>query len=365
MSLIDAKVLIHVPDSAFAAQTYGTMTIDATGERCGNILQIKRAGNIRYVSFFTNTVTTGDTIKVTLQTVDTSTGLPTGTLIDSDATGTVVVNDTDDNTWKTVDFGADKNIAVTQGQFIAVVLEWDSYVAGNIKICQAISVTVSSYNTYVVTDITATPGTWAKWSAVQPLVIEIGYDDGSYALNCDGNPSFCNTVTINSGTTPDEVGNYFQIPFPCRAVGIWVIGDIDYDVTLSLLDASDNILANCTQLAAYRAGPNVCLLPVFFDSSPASTVTIAKDTWYRVIMTPGANSVTIAYATVLSAAAMDLYPLGQNCHWTQATNRDEVTDWAQTTTKRCQIGLIIDQLDNGVSSGGSSPRFGDMTGGLK
>jgi hypothetical protein len=39
--------------------------------------------------------------------------------------------------------------------------------------------------------------------------------------------------------------------------------------------------------------------------------------------------------------------------------------WAETNYKRVAVGLIIDQLDNGVSSGGSSPRFGDMTGGLK
>jgi uncharacterized ubiquitin-like protein YukD len=371
MSLVAAKQKFFVPEIIPQPYSFGIFTLNATGERCGQIMQIWKAGNIRKVHFMTQTVTTGDTMKVTLQTVDAASGLPSGSLIDAEATGTVAVENGDDNVWKTVDFGeAPVAVPVTQGQYIAVSIEFNSYGSGNLALRTNYYTPLSAllaYNVYTVSDITASPGTWVKETGGQSLAISLEYDDGTFHNGLDYiGPSNTAAVTISTSTNPDEVGNYMQSPFPFRAVGFWVFGDFDYNVTLQLLSADDTILANATIEADYRNAAAAAIHHIAFDGDPASSVSIAKDTWYRVIVTPGADAVTVQkIASAVSAASLESLPLGANCHWTQATDRDAVTDWAQTTTARCLIGLIGDQLDDGVSSGGSSPRFGDMTGGIK
>lgn len=353
MGLVNARELLCMPSMIPYSYGYSYTVLDAAGKRCGNIIQIYKSGNIRKVRFRTKTVTTGDTLKVTLQTVNTSTGLPTGTLIDAEATGTVVVDAADDNVWKTVDFGGAVTIPVIQGQFVALVLEWNSYVSGNMQIATTTLMpyqATTMYNTYGITDVTASPGTWLKLTSAVMHCITLEYDDGTYAQALEfGSHYGLGAATLSSTTNPDEVGNYIKFPYPFRAVGIWVIADIDYDVTLSLLDTSNNVLANCTVYAGVRDSASVGIHYVLFDPDPSANVSIIKDTWYRVIITPGASSVGQYSVDVPSAAAMDALPLGQYCYWTQRTDGGS---WSQTTTKRCLIGLIGDQLDNGAGGSG-------------
>src|SRR3990167_1622549 len=58
---------------------------------------------------------------------------------------------------------------------------------------------------------------WTKYTRIPLLGIE--YSDGSYEFNnCFAYTTNSATNVINTGTTPDEVGNYFSYPFPV-AVG--------------------------------------------------------------------------------------------------------------------------------------------------
>lgn len=401
MSLVSCKQLIFLPDPLQVGVGSTYEVIDSIGERLGIVMQVFTAGTIRKVHFRTGTVTTGDTIKASIQGV--SVQFPDGVIAKS---GTVAVADGDDSVWKTVDLGAGTGLAVTQGQWIAIVLEYDSYVAGNMRIVVSNQVARminnghyetsdiaapltsgslvvgSSYfiRTYVSDDdftnvgaasnaagimFTATGttpthwahssnlGVWLKAASPQFPSISLEYSDGTFANNMEFASPFSQTpMTVSSSTNPDEVGNYFQVPYPCRAVGIWISGDLDNDVTLSLLGSDDTILSHCTMDSDNRNLLTAAINYVAFDPAHAATVTLAKDTWYRVIATPGASSVTISYLDFVSAAGLDACALGQNCHWTQATDRDAVTDWAQTTTRRCNIGIIIDQLDDGTAAGG-------------
>lgn len=348
MSLVSAKGLFLVPSPYMHGYGGSYLTMDATGERLGNVLQIWKAGNIRKVHFRTgSSVTTADTIKATIQTVDTS-GLPSGSLIDAEATGTVSV--TTAATWYAVDFGAAPvAVPVTQGQVVAVVLEWNSYVAGNMRIAtNALPNAAINYNCYGVSDITASPGTWAKVN-INMVCIALEYDDGTFANHLDYGNCFATATSVSSSTNPDEIGNYVKYPFPCRAVGIWVNGDLDYATTFSLLNSSDTTLANCSLSDPdYRYSNAAAWHFIPFDSDPAGTVNIAKDTYYRIIATPGADAVTINVLDVQSAAAMDSLPLGSDCIY---TTRVDAGAWTNTGTKRCSIGLVIDQLDNGVGGG--------------
>lgn len=336
-SLVSIKSLSIIPDPLFYAQSSVTSTLDATGERLGNIVQIAKAGTIKKISFRTGTVTAGDTMKISIQGVGAD-GMPDGNIA---ASGTVVVASTDDNTWKTVEFAT--GVPVIQGQFIAIVLQFNSYVAGNMLIRSA-QCTASPYlyNSYFVSDISASPGTWAKGPTTgATYLFPIEYDDGSYGRNYVGGIGLKDAENISSASTPDEVGNYFKALFPTRAVGFWFFGDIDYNVGLSLLDSENTILANATFDATKRLGTTGVGHFIAFDADPAANVILVKDSYYRIVITPGADAVAIPTLTVPSAAAMDQYSFGQDCVWTQRTDGGT---WSQTATKRAMIGLVIDQL---------------------
>lgn len=342
--------------------TAGNSSMDATGERIGQVFQIMKAGNISKVVFYLGTTGTGDTLRVSLQSVNMTTGLPSGTILGATNNGyaDVVINAADDGVWKTATLG--ESVAVTQGQWIALVFSWTSYVAGSINIYYNYSSLITfNYNTYYITDITATPGTWSKALTNACTAACFEYDDASYYFNFI--PACLPGIgghTISSSTTPDEVGNYFQVPAKMRACGLWVFGDFDYDTPLSLLDASNNVLANCSMDPDCRHNNSYNFHYVFFDSDPAAQVTLNKDTWYRMIITPGASSVYARYADVPSAAAMGGLEGGTLMY---ATTRTDGGAWSDSTTRRYSMGLLIDQMDDGAGSGGGLITHPGMAGG--
>lgn len=353
MSLVSTNGIRLIPDLSCSPFSWFTgLLMDATGERLGTVLEISKSGNIRNVWFRTANVVEEDTLKVSLQGV--SSGVPDGTILGTGNNGYVAATllDTSDNTWLGP-FQLGVDVAVTRGQMISVVFEWNSYSDGNLNLAGSV-LYGGFYNCYAVTDITASPGTWAKGSTVGAgICVALEYDDGTYAFPCFGYGG--GILTINSGSAPDEAGNYFSSPFPFRAVGFYIYGDFDYDVTLSLLDSSNNVLANKVLDSSVRQGAGNGLSLIFFDSDPAASVNIAKDTGYRVIASPGANSVSFRYFDIPEADAMDGVDLGSDCVYTQ---RNDGGVWSDTGTRRMIIGLIADQVDNGVGSGGGGPLVG-------
>jgi hypothetical protein len=418
MSLVSAKSLIEIPRSFVTGYGASSITLDSANELASYIMSVPKAGDIHSVHFRVGTVTQDNSVKVSIQGVNTG-GFPNGTIA---ASASVTVHEADDNTWQTATFGTDATVTV--GQFIAVVFELDSWDSGDSLVITSISVLsygdgpfVSNYlvnnnsaaltsgsltvasgyyiRSYVSDDdftnvgaasnatgvsfvaTGTTPTHWGHGSALgvyakstsSPYFIPclaLEYSDSTFAPSFGPIAGLPANQSLSATTDPDQIGNYFQVPFPCRTVGVWLTADLDYDTTVSLYDASDTELANCVFLGQNRGQANTGISHSFFDSSPASTVTLAKDTWYRLIITGPATAINVVVLSVLSTtpAILDSLDLGQNCHYTQRHTHASMT-WAETNYKRVAVGLIIDQLDNGVSSGGSSPRFGDMTGGLK
>ena len=360
MSLVSCKGLLHVPNPITNVDGIVGTTLDATGERCGQVLMISKTGNIRNVWIRTGSVTNGDDLKISLQGVNSS-GLPDGTIKGTGNAGYVVatINDSDDNIWAGP-FQLGVDVAVTQGETISLVVEWSSYTDGSLVIPLA-SPFLDKYNCYQVTDLTATPGTWRK-ATTSHQCIALEYDDGTYMVGNIG-AIYSRRGTVNVNTTPDEYGNLFQMPFPCRAIGFWIYADPDYDAVLTLYDASSNILANATIEADYRYATSESYFEVFFDSDPAANVTLAKDTDYRmVVASTSSKNISFKDLSVPEAAAMKVMDLGTSCYMTYRTDGGT---WTESTTRRVCMGLILDQLDNGVGSGGGLLTHPGMAGGCR
>ncbi len=338
------------PDTYTYPAVATSAIMDATGERYAYIQQIRVAGNIAKIHAYAAAVSAADDVKVSLQTVDMATGLPSGTVwatkTGNKAYGVTTVSAAG---WQTFTFT--EAAAVVAGDYVAIVIEWNSYVSGNMRFYLNKDVLFGVwYMPYTLSDNTASPGTWAKSSVYDTLAVNIEYDDGkAYNNGVQLAMSAISGTSISSSTTPDEVGNYFQVPIKMRAYGFWFYGDFDNAVTFSLLNASGTTLANAVYDPDVRGAASYAMHNLYFDSDPASTYTLETGTWYRIIMTPGASAVAYYEIKVQSNAMMGGLDGGINFY---KTSRVDGGAWSETTTSRILLGLLVDQFDIGGSGGG-------------
>lgn len=335
-----------------------SLIMDKIGERVGNVQQILHAGNITKIQLYIRTHTSADTLKVSLQTVGMDTGLPSGTLLNANAYGTYLTSGTG---WIEITLAG--ATAVTAGQWVALVIEWNSYVSGSLSFYSGILLGGASYQPYTVTDVTASPGTWIKQTITTSsfyICSAFEYSDGFHNNALPQGQAFGSALSVSDATTPDEVGNYFQVPAKMRAYGFWIYGDFDNACTFYLLGADDTILATTTYDPDVRGSVSYAVHRILFDGAGVDNVTLNPGTWYRVVLTGGATANAIYYVGVPSASAMAVMDGGVLCYSTAATNRDAVDDWVQDAAKRYCIGILIDQIDDG--SGGGAGGGGHVLG---
>ena len=337
--------------AAFISTYFNTLTLDAAGEKAAFITQIPKTGTISKVGFRTGVVTTAQTLKVSLQGVNSS-GDPDGTILGSgNAYGTQASPAS--NTFYTVTLTA--GLSVTRGAAVAVVIEFDS-TSGSLIIVAAAKTNSAADNYQLYSDLYTTA--WAKASNWPTVSFE--YSDGSYSGGTTIPVSAFAAATFNSGSTPDEFGIYFQCPFPCSVSGVWILADLDADATIKLYGSDGStVLASSALPSAQRPGVALAIIHRLFSSS----VSLSKDTWYRLTISPDSvSNIVINRWAVPSAAAMDSLPLGQKCY---ETSRTDAGAWAETTTNRPLMGLLMDGFDDGVGSGGGLLTHPSMTGGAR
>lgn len=318
--------------------------IDATSEKAAVVCFAPKTGTIDKVALRTGTVSTGDTVNVRLETVSLTTGDPTGTLLGTDSNKTQVIADTDDNKWflTTLTTG----VAVTKGDIFAVVIANGS-VPGNINI----SGFRLDTNDVVYGDLFAGAGpSWTKQA--NAMVTAFEYDDGTYAHAQGVAPvKLLNNMSIDTGTTPDEIGIIFQVPFASRAAGFWIIADLDGDADIVLYDSDGTSVLQSFSLDKdlQFSGAVRPLAGVFSGGS-----VLTKDTNYRLVAKPTSlTNIVLREIEVDIAAQMDAMPAGQNFH---RTERTDAGSWTQTTMKIPLMGILLDQLDDGVGGSASGVR---------
>jgi hypothetical protein len=326
-----------------ASPAVTAVLLDAANEYCGMVLRAPKAGTIKKVLFLTGTVTTGATLDVTIEGVSATTGGPDGTPL-TDGTTTCVVADPDDDVQKTATFATGPT--VTEGQLIAVKIANPAASAGTLNINANTSSLASVYLPYSFTALTAL-------SKVRnaPL-IGLEYSDGSYAFHPNVLPVLSFTSeTFNSGTTPDEIGLKFSLPFPYRVRGVWwiatQIGSSSVVVTLYDSDGStvlESVTVDTEQVQTTSAGLKYLYFTAKYD--------LDASTSYRATLTNSSGSnVTFGGFEISAAAQMDAFECGQNFHRTERTDSGA---WTDTTTKRPWMGLLVSAFDDGASVGGGT-----------
>lgn len=323
--------------------------IDAATEKVAFRVQAPKTGNLGAVKFRLGTVTTGDTLKVSFQDAGAS-GDPDGT---PDQYRTIVVANTDDDRWVVTgvltadgtDGGAKRS--VTRGDWFFVVIEFNSFVAGNLNIQGAskpVPIGNGAYGDH-------NTGTWVKNALAFCGIVY--YDDNSFAYTPTCSPTVSQaTNSLNTGTTPDEVALKFQVPVEVSCSGAWVMCDLDGEASIILYAADGTtVLASATFLSAERADTAVRQMEFLWGAD----VTLAAATVYYLAVKPTtATSLTVRYVDVPSAGDMDALPGGQTCIWSQRTDGGA---WADTTTKRLKAAVMLNKVHDGVGGGGGGLRM--------
>lgn len=283
------------PLGALSNTTYCIM--DASGERAGGVIYAPKSGDITHVIFSTTTVTTAETLRVGIYTVDSS-GNPTTTAAGGMTVGTQASPAA--NTQYRVALGT--AATVTKGDIIAPVVDFDSSV-GNLRI--------NYYGAYpgspgksgnVPPAGKCYTGSWATQPA--PAII-IEYSDGSLYSGVNAIPiasSATASGNFNSGTasTPHR-GNKITMQYPmlatevCFKTGTWAANS---SAIFRITDTSRNTLASTP------AVPVGMTVADFVACAPLTTsLAMSKGVSYYVFAIPQTtDNINIADSTRISGA---------------------------------------------------------------
>ncbi len=327
------------PGAQTAAPGFGSVTLTTTAHYQALVFRAPKTGLLRAMGVQISAVVGSPTADFQFETVDATTGLPTGTLFatNTSKTGVSVVA----SYQQSGDFTADAS--VTQGDLLAAVIR---FATGTSITTRQVDET-RSWFPYLVGNATKSPNSAST--------ISVKYSDGTYAYIPGTAPfSALGSVAFNSGSTPNHRGNQWTAPVPVRAVGAWVVTSNaqNYDLIVATdnwdgtadNDGTSNLAVSVDKDQVAGTGP-----PVFILSSTSLPFTVG--TIYRAILKPGASSVTTYESTVSAAAIYDQLELGQTFFRSTATNPTNAASWSPGTTSRPYCGFWVDQFDNGASTG--------------
>lgn len=320
---------------------FTNVTLDANGEKHAFVFQAPKSGSIDRIGFRTGSVTTGNTVDVRLETVDATTGDPSGTLAGPDSNAALVIADGDDNVWKEATLTT--ACAVTRGTLYAAVI----VVPASTTLTIATLGTVADWHGGWVFpyEDNFLAGAWTK-GANSPT-LNVRYTDETYPALGNIPILTIAATTFNSDSTPDERGLRFSLPFPARLSQVMMNAQFSGGSTIKVYDDDGStvltsLAIDADQIRTASPGTGRYILP--------TAVELDADVFYRVTLLPASTTDNIlTNLTVQSAAMLDALDGGQNFH---LTTRSDGGVWSNTLTQRPLMHLVLDAFDDAAQNGG-------------
>jgi len=332
----------HMPSPTLATTGF---VIDAASEKAGLIMLAPKTGNISKVGFYVAAHTSNATLDVRIETVSATTGLPTGTLFGTNTSGTAATTATG---WYESTLTA--SAAVTMGDMVALVVAQPAASPGNCSIGDLANWFGSGSGTGIPFGANYVSSWAAAASYRRPLIFPV-YDDATYGF-CPLNMPITavnNAYTWNSSSTPDEVGNRFNLVVPTRIVGARVFmnpaGD-SRDFSLRLYNNAGTQLATRTFDSAQYAGATYLWGDFLFAAAVDCSAGVHRMTILPTTTSNnGSGHVTISSAT----GARYAMPGGNDAYWTERTDAGSFSD---TNTRLMHLIPLVQGFDDGAGGGG-------------
>lgn len=228
---------------------------------------------------------------------------------------------------------------VAAGDVVCCVVSFVSFVASDsVTISQVDLVSGAGLSGVAFCDVFAAAWTKNKNS----LCLALKYDDGSYVpVSADWHPvKALNLTTFNSGSTPDERGLRFQLPFQAECVGAWAWLDIEAACDLVLYDSDGTTVLVAVSLSS-AIRPSLNPEAAFVPFAPQ---TLLANTTYRLTVKPTTGSnVSLQDYDVDTSALLQASPGGTTWYY---THRTDAGAWTDTNTKRPWMGLALSGVDD-------------------
>lgn len=350
------KWIIHppLPNKPEYSLSTGT-SLNAAGIRHGVVFQVPQSGTLDTfeLPLTITTLNGASALRFSFQDVD-SNGLPDG----SDDQYRDATPSTGSNVWTSPGLitndgtnGGTKR-TVTKGDWLACVLKFQTFTAAD-----SLTARVRSNDLDGITDsvfmLSYNGASWAK-STTQLPFIALKYDSGYVALQPTSYHTIASSSTgvetnIETGTTPDELGNRFQLPFSCKVSGAWYTIDFESGTAtgqIVLYDNASNVLASCnvtakktmTEGSGTTAFPGSCIF--------SSEIELTANTTYRLVV-KGDNA-TQGAGLMGWDLPSNAYLAGSwgGSQW-YSTSRTDGGSWTDLDSRQFQIGLLISSLEQG------------------
>jgi len=305
-------------------------TLGATVTKLGWVFQAEKAGDISGVNFAILTVPSSGTISAWLETVDTSTYTPSGTLVSTDASGTLSVSAIG---VKTISFTTAPTLSV--GSWYAIVLIRDTGTFG-VAITAAgvggLSHPIGCYNN----------GSWLKSGTLASAVVSLNYTDSTIlALGSNACSLEEDRYVLDSGTTPDEVGIKLTMPAKARIVGARIAIDQNIDCNVNLYDADNTVLATALLDKDALTATAGQLMEIIF----ATPVVVEKDAIVRLAVAPATTGTDAQLGAFVYASEADkLGWIGAMGGSVSGTSRTDTGSWTDTSLTIPAISLVLDRI---------------------
>lgn len=311
--------------------------------RIAFVFQVPKSGTLDKAEVLVGAVSSPSDVKISFQNVDGS-GNPDGTADQYRVASGVSIGwlvpglMTSDGT----DSGAKR--VVTQGEFLAVVYEWNSTQSGSVGF-YGWNNNSNNFLTYWPYYLSHNGTSYTKRSGAANMSIALKYDDGTYANPGDLGMPFTSiaSTTYASSSTPDERALYFSFPMPVTIDGGWVqvlfTSGTPFDIVLYAADGT-SVLTSLSWDVDYAQ--SLSAHPHFFRFT--SPINLAANTSYRLAIKPTTTSVNLVVYdhTVNTAAIFGAVSGGTAFH---LSTRSDAGSWSETTTSRPMMGVHVTAID--------------------
>ena len=296
------KIIYPLPHYYASVLAPSTQAIDAADEKCAFLCIAPKTGNIRKVHYLIPTYTSSATLDVRLETVNPTTGYPSGTLL---GTTTNVADVPTATGWRVCTLILDAS--VTKGQEFYIVVVQPAVSPGNLRL----GYFLGNPRTYPRAAQFG-GGSWGTLVPNQGGAAAIEYDDGSFAETEGLLPwKTNNSFTFSSNSTPNHRGLRFSLPVATKLTGFAIYTNIPTgkSATVKLYDSDGVTVLKSVVLDGDVNAGSQGVYASEFDAA----VTITPNTFYRLVLAPNETTTSAIFYSnsVHTAALMDAYGLGK------------------------------------------------------
>ena len=350
-----SKGYIPIPPRRFAAASgagatinFATLqTLDATTDRCAFIFKVPNgATTISTVGFRIGTVAGGSgsvDVDVRLETVDATTGDPSGTLWATNTNANANIAFNADNSWIEVTLTA--SATVTPDDDIAIVLNPTTFTTvTSVVISGGGSGDTEDFSSYNATN---NGGAGYVKSTTNAPFMAIGNGTTYFPIAGTMPIVGVNATAYNSGSATNKRALKFQVPFKTRCVGGYVEMDRDADVDIKLYDSDGTTVLGTASLDSDIDSQTATVVYSFFFNTSAN---IAANTNYYMSFEPTTvTNISFNEWSANSNALLDGFPGGKN--FFLSTNNGS---WNDDNTSQPFAGIYVDQFDDGAGGAGAN-----------